>query len=61
MNIDKYTLEELKGQLKDNPKLPPEARTIIEKAIEMKSKSAPKKATTTNPKIKITIKGYEPT
>ena len=43
MNIDKYTLEELKSVLKDTPKSQPEARTVIEKAIEMKSKSAPKK------------------
>ena len=41
-NIDKYTLEELKGVLKDNPKLPPEAKSVIEKAIEMKGEVPPR-------------------
>lgn len=36
MNTDKYTLEELEDLLKDNPKLPQEARTVIEKAIAIK-------------------------
>jgi len=55
MNTGKYTLEELKDLLKDNPKLPKEARTVIEKAIAEKEKSGAKKSPA-KPKAKTTPK-----